>query len=87
MNIFFHRHFTKQYRKLPKKIQQRFKERLAIFSADPFYSPLRNHALAGDLEGYRSIDITGDIRAVYKTLREDAVEFALIGSHSELYGS
>lgn len=86
MNILFHRGFRKQYRKCPNKIQTRFKERLAVFDANPFDPLLRNHALAGSLAGYRSIDITGDIRAIYKTLDAHSVEFALIGTHHELYG-
>ena len=86
MKIFFHRNFKKQYRKIPEKIKQRFKERLAIFGQDPFNPILRNHGPAGRFEGYRSIDITGDIRTIYKTLDEDTVEFAFIGTHHELYG-
>ena len=86
MNIFFHRNFKKQYQKNSQKIKQRFKERINIFSKDPFDPLLHNHALAGHLEGYRSIDITGDVRAIYKVLDEDTVEFALIGTHHELYG-
>ncbi len=86
MKIFFHRNFKKQYKKIPQKIKQRLKERVNIFGKDPFDPLLHNHALAGNFEGYRSIDITGDVRAVYKALDENTVEFALIGTHHELYG-
>lgn len=37
-------------------------------------------------EQYRSIDVTGDIRAIYKTIDEYTIEFAYIGTHHELYG-
>lgn len=86
MNIFFHRTFKKTYRKTQKKIQRRFRERLIVFGKDPFDSVLHNHALGGGFAGYRSIDVTGDVRAIYKALDADAVEFALIGTHHELYG-
>lgn len=86
MKIFFHRHFKRQYRKIPEKIKERFKERLFVFGKNPFGSLLNNHALAGDFKGYRSIDVTGDIRAIYKVLNEESVEFVCIGSHHELYG-
>ena len=86
MRIFFHRNFKKKYRKIPEKIRQRFKERITVFGKDPFDPVLGSHALAGKFQGYRSIDITGNIRAIYKSLDEDIVEFALIGTHHELYG-
>ncbi|TSC77532.1 MAG: hypothetical protein G01um101433_559 [Parcubacteria group bacterium Gr01-1014_33] len=86
MKIFFHRRFKKQYRKIPEKIKQRFKERLLIFGENPFDPFLHNHALAGEFKDYRSIDVTGDIRALYKALNEESVEFVCIGSHHELYG-
>ena len=72
---------------MPHKIQQRFKDRISTFEKDPFDPLLHNHALAGNFEGYRSIDITGDTRAIYKALNEDTVEFVLIGTHHELYGT
>ena len=86
MNILFHRKFTKRYRKLPKKLQQRFKEQIVVFGEDLFDPVLHNHALAGNFKGYRSINVTGDIRAIYKALDADTIEFALIGTHHELYG-
>jgi len=86
VKIFFHRRFTKQYRKIPAKIKLRFEERIALFGHDPFDPSLHNHALGGIFKGYRSIDITGDVRALYKALDEETVEFAFIGTHHELYG-
>ena len=86
MIALFHRHFDKQYAKLPKSVQRRFEERLAVFVRAPFDPLLNNHALLGRFVGYRSIGITGNIRAIYKSLDEDTVEFALIGTHHELYG-
>lgn len=87
MKIFFHRRFKKQYRKIPESGKRRFKKRLLLFGKDPFDPILHNHALAGDFKDYRSIDVTSDIRALYKTLNEDSVEFVCIGSHHKLYGT
>ncbi len=61
-----------------------FKERLEIFIEDPFDPRLRNHPLKGKLKGYRSINITGDWRALFKEV-EDGVYFVIIGTHSQLY--
>lgn len=86
MIIFFHKHFSKTYQKSSAKIKKHFKNRLTLFTENPFYPLLNNHTLHGDFIGYRSIDITGGIRAVYKTLNEQTIEFVLLGSHGELYG-
>lgn len=85
MNILFHRHFGKSYKKFPKKVQEQFKERLKLFIDDPFDPMLGNHALHGEYVGFRSINVTGDIRAIYKVLDESSIEFALLDSHSNLY--
>jgi len=57
---------------------------MRLFVADPFDQQLRNHALSGKYIGLRSIDITGDIRAVYELINDTAV-FITIGTHTQLY--
>jgi len=46
---------------------------------------LSNHALTGRWDGYRSINISGDLRAVYEMIDKDMVYFVAFGSHSQLY--
>jgi len=77
--------FDKQYAKLTEKNKKFFKIRMAVFKPDPFDARLRNHALKGKYLGYRSIDITGDIRALYYIKDNAVIIFAFIGSHSQLY--
>ena len=77
--------FNKQYAKLNIKVQVAFKNRFIIFKSNPSDTRLRNHALRGKYIGYRSIDVNGDIRALY-TIKGDTVTiFGFIGSHSQLY--
>ncbi|MBI2633634.1 MAG: type II toxin-antitoxin system mRNA interferase toxin, RelE/StbE family [Parcubacteria group bacterium] len=87
MKIIFHNNFEKQYKKLKKNQQDKFKERIAIFREDPFASLLGNHPLKGRYTGYRSISISGDLRAIYKTLSHDIFLFVTIDKHSKLYSS
>jgi addiction module RelE/StbE family toxin len=84
MQIVFHKKFKKAFLKLPPKVQRRFGAQLEIFCQDPYDPTLNNHALTGTLQAYRSINITGDIRAWYEVVGEEVV-FLKIGSHSELY--
>lgn len=85
MEVAFHRTFLRQYSQLPSKIQVRFKERLDVFRATPFDESLRNHSLSGKWAGCRSINITGDYRAIFEEPVENTL-FVAIGTHSKLYG-
>lgn len=83
----FHRRFEKSYGKLSAREKERCNERLRLFMREPFHRLLYNHPLKGKYEGYRSISIGGDLRAVYKELRTNVVVFTHIGTHAELYDS
>jgi addiction module RelE/StbE family toxin len=85
MKLVFHRDFTKAYRKLSQKVRLRAQEQLFLFESDPFGLKLNNHPLKGRFSGFRSINITGDMRAVYEMVSDDTAYFVAIGSHSELY--
>lgn len=86
MEYRLHKSFVKAYRKLPDKLKKAVKEKLALFCKEPFLQELNNHALSGKYQGYRSINITGDYRAVYKEIGQGEVIFVILGSHSHLYG-
>ena len=85
MKIRFHKNFDKQYKKLKEEQKKRVKERLALFLENPFYSVLGNHPLKGKHQGYRSINITGDLSAIYKFINEYNCIFVTIDTHSNLY--
>lgn len=85
MEVRFHRNFYKLYQRLPAKVQTRFEQRLAIFQLEPLDPTLRNHGLTGRWIGFRSINITGDYRAIYKEVDENTALFEAIGTHSQLY--
>jgi addiction module RelE/StbE family toxin len=78
--------FKKQYKKLPLKLQLQFDDRLQLFLADPTAPQLRVHPLRGNYAGYWSMNINGDLRALYIKRGDEIIIFALIGTHSELYG-
>lgn len=85
MKIIFHSGFRKQYKKLKPSEQKRFEERIQLFVKDPYNPVLRNHALKGPYKGHYSINITGDLRALYKLARKDTALFIIIDTHSNLY--
>lgn len=81
----FHRNFDKQFKKLRASKKQKTEERLLLFLQNPFHPVLNNHPLKGKYLDYRSINITGDIRAIYKLISENEVIFIAVDSHSNLY--
>ncbi len=87
MQIFLSRDFKKKYRKLKPGEQQKFQERRDLFLQNHFHHLLNNHPLSGQYAGYRSINITGDLRVHYEPIGNDLAMFITIGTHHELYGT
>lgn len=80
--------FRKNYKKriFPNSpIENKYKERSAIFLNDPRSPIVKDHALKGKLLGLRAFWITGDVRVVYFAESKDLVTFVDIGSHNQVY--
>ncbi|MEK7618030.1 MAG: type II toxin-antitoxin system mRNA interferase toxin, RelE/StbE family [Patescibacteria group bacterium] len=87
MRIEYSRRFLKDLKKCSPKIRLAFVSRLELFLGDKFYPLLNNHALGGEYSGCRSINITGDYRAVFEEYEGGkTIYFITIGTHSQLYG-
>jgi addiction module RelE/StbE family toxin len=85
MDISYSKAFIKQAKKLSPGVRNKLLERVTVFSKNPLDPILRNHTLKGKYKGYRSIDITGDVRALYLQRSTEAI-FDAVGTHSQLYG-
>ncbi|OGE84471.1 MAG: hypothetical protein A2846_01020 [Candidatus Doudnabacteria bacterium RIFCSPHIGHO2_01_FULL_49_9] len=84
MRVRYHKDFEKKHKK-HRSLQARIDERIILFMTNPFHPILNNHALTGKYQGYRSINITGDYRAVYELLDKNNALFVDIDTHSNLY--
>ena len=85
MRYILHPNLKKIYKKLSRKLLAKIDERLDLFRDDEFNFLLENHPLHGEYEGYRSINITGDYRALY-FIKDNIAIFVKLGTHSELFG-
>lgn len=85
MKIEYTKKFKKQYSKLDPKIRQQFKDRQRLWIKDPYHPQLRLHELSGKYTGLYSINITGDIRAIYEKIDNTYCIYGFIGTHSQLY--
>lgn len=66
-------------------MDKKFESRYKTFVKDRKAALLNDHQLTGNMSGYRSFSITGDIRVVYREF-DDGFHFMDIGSHSQVYG-
>lgn len=86
MQVNFKPKFVKQYNQLSHKMQKQFDERLELFIEDPTTYLLNVHSLKGKYAGFWSINISGDLQAIYTYEGDTIIVFLLIGTHSQLYG-
>jgi len=89
MKIDYKKSYIKSFSKLDNKIKKKAIERIALFMLTPLETVLNNHSLVWKYQGFRSINITGDYRAVFKEYPNwtyEFVDFIDIGTHSQLYG-
>lgn len=88
MTIIYRPAFLKTLKKADVRIRKDFKKRIGIFIKNPNDSRLNNHPLKREWEGYRSININADWRAIYREKKEGQKRIAYffaLGTHKELY--
>ena len=86
MKIKLKKRFAKQFDKMSIKAQNAFYARIKIFQNNQFNPILNNHQLTRKYKGFKSINVAGNLRAIFKEFKNDnLVIFYLIGSHSDLY--
>ncbi len=84
MVLIFHKSFYKDYEKISRKIQDKFWSKLELFKVNKNHKTLNNHSVDKAFTNCRSINVTGDYRAIYKQVG-NLIIFINIGTHSELY--
>lgn len=86
IKISYSNRFIKDFESAPLKIRVAFRERLEIFIKDKFNPILNNHRLNGKLKKYKSINVTGDWRAIFsENSKNEEIIFHLLGTHDKLY--
>ena len=86
--IEFSKKFNKKISKFTKKLKIKTFEKFKVFKLQPFEKSLNNHKLTWNRKWFSSINITWDIRAIFREVWEwnyEFVEFENIWSHSDLY--
>ena len=84
MEVKLHKNFQKKFDKIPLKIQAHFYERLDLFLENKFNKLLNNHSVENKFPNCRSINVSGDYRAIFQE-KDGVATFITIGTHSDLY--
>lgn len=77
--------FEKVYKKLTEELRSKILERLKMFATDEFDPILNNHKLKYEYESFRSINITGDWRLIFRKISSQTVLLHRVGTHSQLF--
>lgn len=82
MHIRYSPKFARQYKKLPRNVQERAERREAIFRADPFDPRLKTHKLHGTQDDFMAFSVDYSYRIIFKFQEDNFVVFYEIGDHS-----
>lgn len=85
MRFVYTRAYKRQFKKLPREVQEKVIECLALFITNEAHPLLNNHSLRFEWSGYRSINVTGDYRLIFKKESRTLVRLEQVGTHGELY--
>ena len=70
--------FERQYKKLPRDVQEEAERKEKLFRKNPFDSQLKTHKLGGQLRGFWSFSVNHSCRVIFEFA--DNVPYASIKS-------
>ena len=77
--------FRKAFKKLPKRVRDKTKEREKIFRTDPFDRRLDTHKLHGKYKEYWAFTIADQYRIMFTFAESNIIDFVDVGTH-KIYG-
>ncbi len=78
-------HAVKKWQKKHPDLVDRFKERLRLFSEQPFDPSLKTHNLSGHLKACSAFSVTYEYRLVFRFISAHKVLLIAIGTHDDVY--
>ena len=87
MHFVTDRMFERQFKKAPAAIREKIEERIELLSVDEYNHILQNHKLNTPYATFRSINITGDWRLLYRRVDANTMYLRAVGTHHKLYGT
>jgi len=79
----FRKNYKKRFSNKPN-VAKKFKTHLDLFIEGKRDAPINDQPLKGEMHGYRSFSVGGDISVIYIE-DDEAYTFMDIGSHNQVY--
>jgi len=81
MNIYYKSSFLREFKRLPKDLQEEAYEKIELFKDTQNHKKLKVHALHGKLKGIKSFSVNYAYRILFQK-KKDTIFFTAIGDHS-----
>ena len=86
MEIRYHRHFLKRFKKLTPGLKGKTISAIKKFTKNPRDPSLRNHMLKGRLVGKRAFWVTSDVQVIFEEFNDYIFVIMLdVGTHNQVY--
>jgi len=85
MKVGWSSRFIKESKRLSREEKKQLSVRVKWFQNNPNDSRLKNHPLAGKLQGYFSFSLTYSKRVVYFWTKKEEAVLIGVGGHDQIY--
>ena len=82
IDVVYTSRFTRQYKKLPRALQEEVKEKIALFAREPRDPSLRVHPLRGAMKGFLSFSVNYKFRIVFEWDDKKTAALLAVGDHA-----
>lgn len=83
--LIYHSGFLKDFKKLPKAVQQKLAELELLFKMNAFHPGLHTKKLAGKLKPFYSFRVTRDYRVVFEITAPSEITFLAVKHRRDIY--
>ena len=82
INVLYKPTFIRQYKKLPKLLQEETKEKINLFLKNPNHIFLKTHKLSGKLKQFYSFSVNYKYRIIFEYINKKNIVLLVVGDHN-----
>ena len=85
INVYYHRQFIKEFKKLPKIIQEKLAELEIVLKTNCFNPKLNVKKLQGRLKEFYSFRVTREYRVIFEFIAESEITLLAVKHRKDIY--